>query len=131
MLKPLISNHPKPVQVFRLWQTYLDNVNPLVKLFHAPTVQQSIIDASSDLENINASTESLMFAIYLSSVNSLGDEECRNVMGEPKALLLTRFSSAAQQALVNAEVLRSSNPVVLQAYTLYLVGSIHISRAAH
>lgn len=129
--KPLISIHPQPVQIFRLWQICLDNVNPLVKLFHAPTVQQLIIEASSDLENVNRFTESLMFAIYLSSVTSLGDEECRSLMGDSKALLLARFSGGTQQALINAEVLSSSNPVVLQAYTLFLVCLILLSLVAN
>lgn len=120
--KTLTLNHPQPVQIFKLWQTCLDNVNPLAKLFHAPSVQQLIVAASSDLENITASTESLMFAIYLSAVNSLGDEDCKSMMGEPKTTLFPRYISAAQQALINAEFLKSSNLVVLQAFALFLVG---------
>lgn len=113
--------HPEPVQIFRLWQTFLDNVNPLTKLFHAPTVQQMVLDASTNIENIPRSTEALIFAIYLASVVSLSDQECESIMGEPKLVLAERYSISTQQALTNAEVLRSSNLVVLQALTLFLV----------
>lgn len=81
-----------------------------------------IIEASGDLGNVARSTESLMFAIYLSSINSLGDEDCKSIMGEPKIPLLTRFSSVTEQALINAEFLKTADLMVLQAFTLFLVG---------
>lgn len=62
-----------------------------------------------------------MFAIYLASIASLTDAECHDIMGEPKNILLARFVHGAQQALVNAKFLRSSDIVVLQALTLFLV----------
>lgn len=122
MLNALRSFHPQPIHIFRLWQTCLDSVNPLAKLFHAPTVQQMILEASCDLDRVPVSTEALMFAIYLSSVTSLKDEDCKSIMGEQRDVLLTRFSYATQQALINASVLKTSNLVVLQAFTLFLVG---------
>lgn len=118
----LRSSHPQPVHIFRLWQTCLDNVNPLAKIFHAPTVQQLVLEASCDLDNVSVSTETLMFAIYLSSVTSLRDEDCKGMLGEPRAVLLTKFSNATQQALINAGVLKTSSLVILQAFILFLVG---------
>lgn len=121
MLDSLKSSHPQSVQMFMLWQKFLDNVNPLVKLFHAPTVQQSILEASSNLDNIAASTEALMFAIYLCAVTSLRNDDCERIMGASRHALLARFSNAAQQALINAEILKTSDMVVLQAFTLFLL----------
>jgi hypothetical protein len=80
-----------------------------------------IIKASGDLGKISKGIEALMFAVYLSSVTSLSDEDCQNMMGEHKTTLLARFSNMTQQALTNAEVLRSSDISVLQALTLFLV----------
>jgi len=121
MPESLRSSHPRPVQMFMLWQTFLDNVNPLVKLLHAPTVQQSILEASSNLDNVTASTEALMFAIYLCAVTSLRNDDCERIMDASRQVLLARFSNATQQALVNAEILKTSNMVVLQAFTLFLL----------
>ncbi|KAK9237849.1 fungal-specific transcription factor domain-containing protein [Lipomyces kononenkoae] len=117
----LFSSHPEPVQIFRLWQAFVDNVNPLVKILHVPTVQQLIVEASGSLENISASMEALMFAIYHSSLVSLRNEDCESIMGEARATLLARYSTATQQALTNAGVLRTSNLMVLQALLLYLL----------
>jgi hypothetical protein len=121
MLESLRSSHPQPVRMFMLWQTFLDNVYPLVKLFHAPTVQQSILEASSNLDNVAASTEALMFAIYLCAVTSLRNDDCERIMGASRHALLARFSNATQQALINAEILKTSNIVILQAFTLFLL----------
>jgi hypothetical protein len=44
--------HPDPIQIFKLWEAYLTNINPLVKVFHAPTVQRLVLDASGDLNDI-------------------------------------------------------------------------------
>jgi hypothetical protein len=119
--KDLSSLHPRPVQIFRLWQTFLVNVNPLVKIFHAPTVQQIILDASGDLANVPRATEALMFAIYLIAVTSLKTEECETMFGEPRSTLLSKYSHGTQQALVNAKFLKSLNLYSLQAFALFLL----------
>lgn len=43
--------HPSQMQISKLWQVYLDNVNPLLKATHTPTLQTRIIDAASDITN--------------------------------------------------------------------------------
>lgn len=125
----MIDLHPSTVQIFRLWQTFLDNVNPIIKIFHAPTVQQQILDATSDLSNVSKPMEALMFGIYATAVTSLSDVECKNMFGEEKTVLRGRYSAGSRQALRNAGVLRTSNLVILQAFVLYLVSSSSPRRA--
>lgn len=120
-IRDLSALHPPAVQIFRLWQTFLVNVNPLIKMFHAPTVQQTILDASSDLENVPRHTEALMFAIYFLAVTSLRNEDCESMFGEQQQVLLAKYCHAAQQALINSKFLRSLNILTLQALVLFLV----------
>jgi hypothetical protein len=117
----LQSLHPTPVQIFKLWQTYLDNVNPLVKLFHAPTVQQLISEASGNLDDVPRNVEALLFAIYCISVGSLPEDECMSILEQNKSTALRRFRFGAQCALTNANLLRSSDLMVLQAFVLFTV----------
>jgi len=119
--------HPEMVHMFRLWQVFLNNVQPLVKIFHAPTVQQIIIDASADLDNVPKHIEALMFTMYLLAVTSMQPEDCERLLSEPRDKLLTRFSHAAQQALINARFMKSLNLITLQAYTLYAVSVTFIT----
>jgi hypothetical protein len=121
--------HPSPVQIFRLWQAYLDNVNPLTKLFHAPSIQLQLLEVAADLDNIPKGMESLMFGIYSMAIASLTEDECLKAFGGERRALLSGYHSACRQSLMNAGYLRSSDLVVLQAFTLYLVGLdiIHFS----
>lgn len=120
----LAAIHPAPTQIFALWQTYIDNVSPLVKIIHVPTMQQQIIKASADLNNISPAVHALMFGIYASAARTLDESECITMYHEQKAMLLHRWHFGAQSALRRADYLRSSDIMVLQALVLYLVSRI-------
>ncbi|KAJ8123833.1 hypothetical protein O1611_g9501 [Lasiodiplodia mahajangana] len=114
--------HPSGVQIFQLWQIYLDNVNPLLKLTHAPTLQVQVIEASTNLTKVSKSLEALMFAIYLMAITSLNDDEVEHTFNESKPNLLAKYQHATQQALFNAGFMRMPDLTVLQAYLLYCIG---------
>ena len=113
--------HPKPLIIFRLWQVFLDNINPLTKLIHAPTTQQRLLEASANLENISTEWEAVMFAIYFSAFQSMSTDECQSVMGESKAALLRRYHPAVRSALVSANFTSSLDILLVQAFALYLL----------
>lgn len=118
------DQHPPAIQIIQLWQIYLNNVNPLLKLTHTPTLQERIIDATASIGKVSKSLEALMFAIYFMAVTSLSDEEARLTFDQDKAPLLQRYYTACQQALVNGGFMRNPDLTILQAFLLYLV-SIH------
>lgn len=113
--------HPSVIQIFQLWQVYINNVDPLLKISHVPTLQTQIVGAGADLENTSRPLEALMFCIYLIAVKLMPEDEVQTAFGEAKAILLNRYNEAAQQALINAGFMRSNELMVLQAYLLYLV----------
>ncbi|KAJ4374842.1 hypothetical protein N0V83_001920 [Neocucurbitaria cava] len=117
----LRSLHPQPVQIFKLWQSYLDNINPLVKIFHAPTVQQLISNATGDLDDVPRNVEALLFAIYSVTIETLSDGECIALVGQSKSAASQRFRFGAQHALIKAGFLRTSDITVLQAFTLFIL----------
>ncbi|CAI7616584.1 unnamed protein product [Penicillium glandicola] len=117
----LTELHPNPLNIFKLWQAFLENVNPLTKIIHAPTVQQQILDAMSDLPKVSREVEALMFAIYCISLVSMQAEEVEKSLGESKKALLSKCRRGAQLAFKNASLLRTSSSVVLQAFMLYLL----------
>lgn len=116
--------HPSAIQIFQLWQVYLNNVNPLLKISHVPTLQNQIVEASADLSNVAEPLEALMFAIYLISVTSMPNEEVEAAFGDSKNALLARYHAASQQALINAQFMSSTELTTLQAFLLYLVSLI-------
>jgi hypothetical protein len=116
------SAHPNPIQIFQLWQVYIDNINSLLKITHIPSVQPQILHAASNLDKAPKNVEALMFGVYLMAVTSMEEADVQAVCGESKKHLLLQFLSATQQALVNASFMRVEDPLVLQAFLLYLVG---------
>ncbi|PLB50139.1 hypothetical protein P170DRAFT_463409 [Aspergillus steynii IBT 23096] len=118
--------HPEPVHIFRLWQIYLDNVNPLLKVIHTPSLQGRIIDAASNVANTDPVFQALIFGIYCTAVLSLPADDCQRVFGSSKQDLLAKFQFGCQQALSNYGFLRSSNREALTALYLYLVSSFSV-----
>ena len=117
----LSTLHPDPVQIFQLWQLYLDNINPLLKVTHVPSLQSRIIEAVGNLSSISKTLEALMFSIYCSAILSLQADECQTIFGSSQNDLLARYRFGCQQALLSSGFLRSDDPDCLTALLLYLV----------
>jgi hypothetical protein len=128
----LASLHPNPVQIFQLWQIFLENIHPLLKLFHAPTIQQQIfqIAASVGAGGIGKEMEALMFGIYAFAVVTMDEVQCESVFGfgapgdRRKEEILAKFHYGCRIALIRADFMRSADLTVLQAFLLYLVSIV-------
>jgi hypothetical protein len=117
----LSTLHPEPAQIFRLWHIYLENVNPLLKVTHTPSLQGRIVDAMSNMANINPNLEALMFSIYCIAIISLAADDVQAMFGSSKEDLLSRYKFGCWQALLNCGFLRCSDRDCLTALYLYLV----------
>jgi hypothetical protein len=65
--------------------------------------------------------EALMFSIYSSALLCMQVDEVQKYFKDTKSTLLARYRHCAQQALVNAGVLGTSELMVLQAFVLFIV----------
>lgn len=119
----LSTLHPEPAQIFRLWQIYLENVNPLLKVTHTPSLQGRIVDAVSNVTNISPTLEALMFSIYCTATLSLVADDVQAMFGSSKEDLLSRCQFGCRQALLNCGFLRCDDRDCLTALYLYLVSS--------
>lgn len=117
----LTQLHPNAIQIFQLWNTFIEGVNPLTKIVHVPTLQQELLNAASDLSSLSPEMEALMFSIYSSALLCMQVDEVQKYFKEPKSILLTKYRQCAQQALVNAGILATSDLRVLQAFLLFIV----------
>jgi hypothetical protein len=69
--------YPLPSQLLFLWKIYLDNVDPFIKILHAPTMTKTIREIRSSYESLGSSMQALVLAISLAAIMSLEDEEVR------------------------------------------------------
>ncbi|KAI9661211.1 MAG: hypothetical protein M1821_009538 [Bathelium mastoideum] len=118
---PATLSHPSAEIIYQLWQTFIENVNPLTKIVHIPTLQLAIEKAVGNIERIPKGFEALMFSIYSMAVLSLTEDECRETLGETKAILLPRFVAATKAALSRARFMSSTSIVVLQALVFHIL----------
>ncbi|KAI0020772.1 fungal-specific transcription factor domain-containing protein [Xylariomycetidae sp. FL0641] len=113
--------HPLPSQIPFIWQVYIENVDPLVKILHIPTMSKIIRDLRSNMDTLTPGLEALMFSIYYAAITSLEEEEVKTNFGADKARLVDQYRYATEQALAKASFLTTSELVVVQALTIFLV----------
>ena len=121
VIKPEIHDlHPEPKHIYRLWQIYVETVNPLMKVVHVPTLQQRVLEASWNPRNVSKPLTAILFAIYTLAVTSISSKDCQDSFGETRGDLLTRYRTATLRALVAADILTTNDFEVLQALVLFL-----------
>ncbi|KAI1815242.1 hypothetical protein GGS20DRAFT_356020 [Poronia punctata] len=113
--------HPLPSQMLYYWQIYTENVDPIIKILHAPTMTKIIRGICADMNTITPGIEALMFAIYLAAITSMEPEEVMTNFGAEKGELVARYRFATEQALAKANCLTTSEIVVVQAFVIYLI----------
>jgi hypothetical protein len=84
---------PPRVLVSFLWQKYLENVEPILKILHAPTSQRQILNNTEYGETLGTPTECLIFAICYAAVTTMTVEDCRVEFDEDKYEELKRYVS--------------------------------------
>ncbi|KAM6517739.1 hypothetical protein FSOLCH5_006507 [Fusarium solani] len=116
---PSCSETPQldPVTVFKLWQIFLDRVNPLIKIIHAPSVQALIVSAAADMTLIPLDQQALMYSIIGLAVLALRSDELAGILGEDKTRegVLQEMLKSVSAVLVRFDSLKRYNMVVLQA----------------
>ncbi|OAA81315.1 Transcription factor [Akanthomyces lecanii RCEF 1005] len=118
--------HPLPSHATFLWSVFQENVEPLLKILHVPTVDALLREARRDMSTLLPADEALIFVIYFSAITALEPEEVQTNFGADKFALLGQYRFAVEQALAKANFLNTSDITVLQAFTLFLlVGRRH------
>ncbi|KAL4742942.1 putative fungal-specific transcription factor [Aspergillus similis] len=117
----LIEQHPSYEQATKLWNVYVQNVEPLCKVLHVPTVAKMVNTVSRQPAVATKADECLLFVIYYFAVFSMSDAECLQECKTSRARLMSKFRTAFYQTLINASWLKTTSMSVLQAYTLFLI----------
>jgi hypothetical protein len=75
-----------------MWQRYLERVDPVLKITHAPTVQRNILNITRDKSrfDLDFPHHTLLFSIYYTSVITMSGEECREEFQESRRQTLKR-----------------------------------------
>ena len=120
---------PTSSQMQELFLTYMLNVDPTVKILHAPSLRRYLFEGSARLECSQGSRglNALRCAIFYISVTSLTPEDCLHRLSEEKFVLLSRFRRGTETALANIDFVNTEDISTLQALVLYLVSQLSAS----
>jgi hypothetical protein len=117
----VLQYHPTHVNATRLWKTHIENVEPICKILHVPSIFKMVETALQQPATASKSDECLLFSIYHFAVFSMTGEECVKEFGDSRAALMQRYHFATRQALVNASFLKTTEMSILQALVLFLL----------
>lgn len=117
---------PDPVHIFRLWQIYIDRVNPLTKIIHVPTVQPYVVEISTNLANVSLQYQALLFSIFSMAAVSLDEHEVNQLLGISREKAIQTFNAGAKAALVRLNFIKNYDMVSMQAFLIYLVSTAYL-----
>ncbi|KAF4808896.1 Aurofusarin cluster transcription factor aurR2 [Colletotrichum siamense] len=112
---------PSPVQIFRLWQVFLERVNPITKLIHVPSLQPLVVEAAANHSNVANNAQALLFSIYLVATLTMTEAEARQMLDSSKEDALKKFTAGVKAALTKVNFLKNHDMMTLQSLILYLV----------
>lgn len=95
----LTEQHPSYEEATKLWNAYVQNVEPLCKVLHVPTVVKMVDTVSKQPAAASKSDECLLFVIYYFAVFSMSDADCLQEFNKSRNHLMSRYRTAVYQAL--------------------------------
>ncbi|KAF3919806.1 hypothetical protein ABW20_dc0109414 [Dactylellina cionopaga] len=69
--------HPPPSQMLFLWQTFVDDIDPFLKVLHVPSMTRLIRDLRGQYHSLGPGTEALIFGISLAAISVLNEQDVR------------------------------------------------------
>ena len=112
--------HPSSQQIPVYWSIYKENIDPVLKLLHVPTMETTFLQATRDIDRVGKPLEALILSIYYASVTSLSPNDCMSVLGVEKEESLRQYRFAVEQAFARANFLNTQEIVILQAMLIFL-----------
>ena len=123
MMSPnALENPPRPI-IETFYTLYFQNVDPLFKILHAPSVAELMLRGRPYLGHRpgDPAIDALSFAIYYAGLNTLDARTCKQRFGEEKTDLLNKYRFALEVYLAKADFINSTQIEVLQAFLIFLV----------
>ena len=119
----LATSYPSRQDATTLWNNFDQRVYPVSKIMfgwalkrlHLVSIEPEYQKQLTDAEH------AFIFALYLMSVISLSDDDCRKAMHQPRTLLIFKFQTLCEEALSRTNIFCITDTMVFRALTLYMV----------
>ncbi|KAK6343013.1 hypothetical protein TWF718_008391 [Orbilia javanica] len=118
--------HPHPSQLLLLWQIYVDDIDPFIKILHIPSMTRLIRDLRGQYHSLKPATESLIMAISLAAISITSEEDISNNFHTSKQELLSRYRLLTEKTFEKSEILTSDTIESIQALAIYIY-TLHLN----
>ena len=112
---------PNALQAMQLYQIYLTNVDPLVKILHVPTLQPRMYSAIQNPSRAEDSQSMLLYSICFAAVVTMTPVEVETQFSVDKAFLSRHCRDCVEQYISKPAMMMAPNIEYLQALTIFLV----------
>ena len=119
--------HPTTTQMEELWAIYAANVDPVVKVFHRPSLRTMFHAVRLGDQKIAPDVEAALLSVYFAAVVSSTDERCWTVLRASKASCIDRYRHALEHVFNQRDLLSSSSLMMLQSFVLFLTSMRRVS----
>ncbi|OKL59820.1 hypothetical protein UA08_04718 [Talaromyces atroroseus] len=120
-----LSLRPSRAVTDALCDIFLNHVDRIIKVLHRPSLKQHLLDGTpypTCKDSPNAEN-ALDTAVFYAAVASMTDRQCQQLFQCARMDVLPEYQSACETALERADLMRTTDITVLQAFVLYLVAT--------
>lgn len=123
MMAPNALEHPPRPMIELLHNYYFNNVDPLFKVLHRPSVTELMLNGKLYLGRNpdEPAVDALVFAVYYAATNTQVEHSCKQIFGDEKVNLLNKYRFAFEVCLARADFVNSVKIEVIQAFVIFLV----------
>lgn len=127
---PSASASQPEVSTASLFQVYIEQVDPAIKILHRPSLSKLMEKNEPYLTYPKGHlyVSALSAAVCYAAACSLTENQCRRMFQASKLSIVTTLRRACEGALEQSDVLSTQDMTVLQAFVLYLVSGLLSSR---
>ncbi|KXH43409.1 hypothetical protein CSAL01_05201 [Colletotrichum salicis] len=111
---------PGAALVFKLWQIFLDRVNPFTKVIHVYSFQPYVVEATNGTQGLPENIMALLLSIFLMAAVAMSEEECLVTLKQSKEAAVSSFSAGIRQIMRRLGFMRTNDLIILQSLCLYL-----------
>ncbi|KAK3110990.1 hypothetical protein LTR53_014179 [Teratosphaeriaceae sp. CCFEE 6253] len=122
---PGAMTEPPPHMQHALFTVFYENVDPMFKIFHLPTLRRFFEQGAPYLgQDASAPCNKALKAVaFYAAVNTLSEEECQSRFAQSRADLMQQYRRTADVLLAQADLVNTNDLATLQAFLTYLVAS--------
>lgn len=118
-----LTLRPVPAVCKKLCQAYLQRVDPIIRVFHRPSLMDFLLGGGSYLNyhDTDPILDVLRSAVFVVAIVSLTEEQCHFMFDADKKSLIATYRLACEVALDRAGLITTEDITVLQSFVLYII----------